>query len=289
MVSNQQQLGEPGKIQRNIDYISNEKLFNEGINASFASRMILSAIVVFMNMNGFLRFGIYGDVVALSFVVATVILGTYDLFHAAILILLLFTNPWFLPNAVLNLPTIPFLFPFLVSLLIVLLIPKARSTLSWIKFGRIDKFSFVLIATTAIVSTAALIGWATWTDNLGSGEKMMASIIHYPRWQIIGIGIPVFALVNAFAEEVIYRGVLQEVLYITFNSVIFSIVFQASMFAAAHVAVGFPNGLLGYIMVFVYGTMLGFLRMRTKGMFAPYLTHVFADLIIGYTLYFYAV
>jgi membrane protease YdiL (CAAX protease family) len=118
---------------------------------------------------------------------------------------------------------------------------------------------------------------------------MMEALIHYPGWQIIGIGIPIFALVNAFTEEVIYRGVLQESLYITFNSNTFAIVFQASMFVAIHVAVGFPNGLLGYLMVFVYGSMLGFLRIRTKGMLAPYLTHIFSDLMIGYILYFYVV
>ena len=59
---------------------------------------------------------------------------------------------------------------------------------------------------------------------------------------------------------------------------------QAGAFAAVHFGVGFPNGLFGYAMVLVYGLALGLLRHRTKGMLAPYLAHVIADLTIGYFL-----
>ena len=71
------------------------------------------------------------------------------------------------------------------------------------------------------------------------------------------------------------------------GSAICVVTLQASAFAAAHVLLGFPNGRLGYLMVFVYGTMLGYLRVRSKGMLAPYLTHVLADLTIGYFLCFH--
>ncbi|MBN2089862.1 CPBP family intramembrane metalloprotease, partial [candidate division KSB1 bacterium] len=61
-----------------------------------------------------------------------------------------------------------------------------------------------------------------------------------------------------------------------------------AVFAAAHFTSGFPNGVIGYLMVLIYGTMLGYLKERTNGIFAPYIAHVIADLTIGYFLYFYA-
>ena len=105
---------------------------------------------------------------------------------------------------------------------------------------------------------------------------MMASLAVYPNWAIVVVGIPALVLVNAFAEEVVYRGVLQEALHHVIGMAIRVVTLQASAFAAAHVLLGFPNGRLGYLMVFVYGTMLGYLRVRSKGMLAPYLTHVLA-------------
>jgi hypothetical protein len=53
---------------------------------------------------------------------------------------------------------------------------------------------------------------------------------------------------------------------------------------AVHYATGFPNGIIGYLMVLVYGTMLGYLRMRTKGILAPYVAHVIADATIAMLL-----
>ena len=93
---------------------------------------------------------------------------------------------------------------------------------------------------------------------------------------------------NAFAEEVVYRGVMQEALSRVFKQKSIVLVLQASTFAAIHFAVGFPNGFLGYLMVFVYGFVLGYLRVRTNGMLAPYLAHVIADLAIGYFLCLHA-
>ena len=66
-------------------------------------------------------------------------------------------------------------------------------------------------------------------------------------------------------------------------------ILQASAFAILHFAAGFPNGIAGYLMTFVYGLILGYLRERTGGLLAPYVTHVVADLVIGYFLYFYAI
>ena len=43
---------------------------------------------------------------------------------------------------------------------------------------------------------------------------------------------------------------------------------------------GFPSGLIGMAMVFVWGIALGILRVRSGGMLVPIVTHIAADLVI---------
>jgi membrane protease YdiL (CAAX protease family) len=155
-----------------------------------------------------------------------------------------------------------------------------RSAFSWVKLGRIDGLTWALLYLTGVLSTGALIVWAFWTKDLGAGLRMAQGFAQYPAWLVFAVGIPLFALFNAFAEEIVYRGMLQEALMRVFPSSI-AVLLQASAFAAAHVASGFPNGAAGYAMVLVYGVMLGYVRVRTAGMLAPYLAHVLADLVIG--------
>jgi membrane protease YdiL (CAAX protease family) len=77
-----------------------------------------------------------------------------------------------------------------------------------------------------------------------------------PRWKLLSDGIPVFALINAFSEEVVYRGVLQEALLATIGETGLAVLLQADAFAIEHFASSFPNGYWGYAMVLVYGGML---------------------------------
>ncbi len=167
-----------------------------------------------------------------------------------------------------------------------LLVTRNKSKLGWFTKGKIDKLSAALMGLTAIISGVALILWALWTDNLGLGKQMVLSVASLPKPVIFIFGVPVFAMLNAFSEEVIYRGFFQECLQRVFGNPILAIIAQASVFASLHYAAGFPNGAIGYAMTFVYGGTLGFIRYRTKGILAPYLTHVAADLVIIYYLCF---
>jgi uncharacterized protein len=117
--------------------------------------------------------------------------------------------------------------------------------------------------------------------------EMMKSFQAIPLRFIIVLVIPIFALLNALGEELVYRGILQEALLQTMHPYA-AIILQSTAFAAVHYTTGFPNGILGYGMVMIYGIMLGFLRLRTKGMLAPYLAHLIADLCIGYFLVYNA-
>jgi membrane protease YdiL (CAAX protease family) len=251
-------------------------------------KILFIAIVAIMNLDGTLQFDLFDQLAISLFLVIILSLRAWNIIHFGLLFLIASLNSIYLPRAIWSLPAIPFLVPFTISTAIILPFSRTRPTLAWAKAGMIDKISFLLLFVTGMLSTGALIVWALWTDNLGIGAQMVEGFSQYPKWLILVFGIPLFAIVNAFAEEVVYRGVMQEALSRVFKQRSLVLILQASAFAAIHFAVGFPNGFLGYLMVFVYGFMLGYLRVRTNGMLAPYLAHVIADLAIGYFLCLHA-
>jgi membrane protease YdiL (CAAX protease family) len=210
-----------------------------------------------------------------------------DIGPAALLFFMLYFGPIFLfPDAVWKVPAGGFLASIALTCLCLLPTPWMKPALSWVKRGSLNQTTLALVVITSLVSVLALGLWAVWADYLGVGSAMMRSMRSTPGWLLVGVYIPVFALVNAFAEETVYRGFLQEALKKRFpNRMGLVLTMQASAFAAAHYRSGFPNGKIGYLMTFSYALMLGFLRERSEGMLAPYLAHVAADLMIGILLF----
>ena len=182
------------------------------------------------------------------------------------------------------LPVVPLLLPLLSSSAISHAIDWARLP-RWLQRGQIEASSWAITFMTGIVSAGALIVWARWTDNLGVGAGMMRGATQAVPTPVLAIvGIPVFAVVNAATEEAVYRGVLQRALELSMPRLSLVVALQALAFAALHFQSGFPNGLVGYAMVTIYGAALGYLRHRTGGLAAPIVAHVLADLVIGYVL-----
>lgn len=173
------------------------------------------------------------------------------------------------------------------SIVLIACINSNKSAFKWIKLGKIDQISWILIAFTSLLAGVGLIIWGNWTNNLGESIKMMKTITNYfPSFFIVIAMLPAFALFNAFVEEFIFRGVFQEALTdILGDKPVLVISLQSSVFAAIHFAAGFPNGIIGYMMVFIWGVMIGYLRCRTCGMLAPYIVHVCADLVIVFYVF----
>ncbi|HJO95561.1 MAG TPA: type II CAAX endopeptidase family protein [Victivallales bacterium] len=176
---------------------------------------------------------------------------------------------------------------FIVLIIAALFVPIFRKTFNWLKLGKQSKTSIFLIIITSIISVVALLIWAHWTNNLGIAIIFVQNFTSYNQILVIAVLIPIFALVNSFIEEFAFRGILQESLGNIFNSKTTVIILQAVPFAAFHYAVGFPNGIIGFIMVFIWGSVLGYLRETTKGMAAPVICHIFADMTIFYYLFYY--
>lgn len=55
---------------------------------------------------------------------------------------------------------------------------------------------------------------------------------------------------------------------------------QATAFAALHYQTGFPRGLAGVGLTFIYGLVLGAIRRYAGGLVAVVVTHVLTDLAI---------
>jgi hypothetical protein len=147
----------------------------------------------------------------------------------------------------------------------------------WLRIGRFDKDILLLVIATAATSGIALYIWShALNPDLSIHLKYIPDM---PVWlfPFAGLGFSAF---NAAMEEFAFRGVTMQALDSAFGPGILSIVLQAWPFGAMHYREGFPNGAWGLAMTFVYGIMLGALRRRAQGMFAPWIAHVCADMMI---------
>ena len=167
--------------------------------------------------------------------------------------------------------------PLIVYFLIALLVPKLRLTLSWLRPGYLGKDILVLVAATAVLSGIALYLWhyALRPDL----SRHLAYIPAVPFWiyPLLGLG---FAFLNAAMEETAFRGIVMQSTDSAFGPGALSLLLQAGLFGALHFLQGFPRGGWGFGMAFIYGIMLGHIRRKSRGMVAPWLAHVCADLVI---------
>lgn len=238
---------------------------------------------VALNASGISGHSVIAITAALLFIAYVCVWRHWQFLHCGVLFFIIGLGPKafsisFLSQA----PAVGILIMVVTSFLIVLPYKKARSWSSWAKAGTITATASLSIVAIGVISSFALIVWAHWTDHLGIALKMANGIQHYPKPLVFLILIPCFASVNALMEETVYRGVLQQALTEVFSSNHLVVFMQASAFAAFHFAVGFPNGWIGYGLTLIYGSVLGYLRIWTQGLLAPWLCHLIADLTIFY-------
>lgn len=160
---------------------------------------------------------------------------------------------------------------------VALAVPPLRHSAGWLRRGTIDRNVTILIVVTVLVSSLSLVGWVVWMKP--DTHLYLSLVPKLPLWgyPFAGLG---FAVVNAAMEEVVFRGIFMEAVDSAVGAGFGSVCIQAIPFAALHYISGFPNGIPGFVMVFVYGVMLGAIRRISKGMLAPLVTHLAADMTI---------
>jgi len=135
----------------------------------------------------------------------------------------------------------------------------------------------LLALAVAALSGTALYGWyRVLNPDLSIHLENFPDM---PIWlfPLAGLG---FSLANAAMEEIAFRGIIMQALDSAAGPGLLSVLVQAWLFGAMHYLRGFPNGKGGLAMTVAYGIMLGGLRRRGQGMFAPWIAHVFADCVV---------
>lgn len=153
-----------------------------------------------------------------------------------------------------------------------------REATRWFTVGRLDRGNMAVGAAFAAVSGATLLFWyVTARPNLD--DLVETFIPDWPLWLLIPSALA-FSVVNAAVEEAAYRGVVLGALDKARLTAPAALVLQAIAFAALHFRAGFPRGLVGVGLTFVYGLALGALRRHAGGLMAPFITHVLTDVVI---------
>lgn len=159
----------------------------------------------------------------------------------------------------------------------VLFIKELSHSVGWLRLGRFTPTVWMLILATIIISCLALILWVHFLSPDLSRYRSLVPNTPLPLTLLFGFG---FCTFNAAVEEVIWRGVMMEALDSAFGPGLLTMLIQALSFAVAHFLYGFPNGLTGCAMVFVYGIMLGIIRRKSKGIAGCWVAHSAADFTI---------
>lgn len=94
----------------------------------------------------------------------------------------------------------------------------------------------------------------------------------------------VLSTVAGFVEEIIFRGYLQRQFAVLTGNVYAGLVLQAALFGAGH---GY-EGARRMVLIFVFGTMFGFLALWRKSLRPGMMAHALYDSVAGIVLFYVA-
>jgi membrane protease YdiL (CAAX protease family) len=164
-------------------------------------------------------------------------------------------------------------------------VPWLRGTATWARWGSFDVTVRFLSLATWLLAAAALLSWYLLLHP-NVADIVKAFVPDRPLGLLIAGGL-IFSMVNAAVEEGAYRGVILHALERSLGPGLAALLLQALAFGAIHIR-GFPRGWLGVGLACIYGLLIGVIRRRAGGMFAPWIAHVFTDVVIAGILVFLA-
>lgn len=165
--------------------------------------------------------------------------------------------------------------------LVIFRVPWLRPAHRWFVSGTLGFRVATLGAAFGLV--AGLVVWAWYAPRRAELADLVEMVPDWPLSILIPAGVG-FAVINALLEEAVYRGVVQEALEKVAGLGAISLVLQAAAFATLHFQAGFPRGVPGIGLAFLYGLVLGVLRRRSGGLAVPVVTHLVTDLVIVWIL-----
>jgi membrane protease YdiL (CAAX protease family) len=159
---------------------------------------------------------------------------------------------------------------------VVLSSPWLRASSGWARRGHVDRTTWALVGGFVVASATALVVWRFWTDTDMTIYRPLVPDV--PTW-MLPAGLFLFAVLNAAFEELIWRGVLMYAVESAVGPGYRAWLLQGIGFGIWHFQ-GFPRGWVGVGLAAIFALMMGALRIRSKGMLAPFIAHVFADVTI---------
>jgi len=148
-----------------------------------------------------------------------------------------------------------------------------------LRLGRFDGWPLAWAIACVVLSTLAMVGWSYWVrGDHGDIQNALGPVIT-PK------NLLVFAVVNASLEEIEARMLLLGSMIAgeaaTASPWIGTAIILVSVdFGLAHYSGGFPEGTIGFILVFVWAVFLGIIRWWAGGMALILLLHVQVDAVI---------
>ena len=164
-------------------------------------------------------------------------------------------------------------------------VPWLRGTATWARWGSFDATVRFLCVAAWLLAAAALLSWYLLLHP-NIADIVKAFVPALPLGLLIAGGL-IFSMVNAAVEEGAYRGVILHALDTSLGPGFAALLLQALAFGAIHIS-GFPRGWLGVGLACIYGLLMGVIRRRAGGMFAPWIAHVFTDVVIAGIVLFLA-
>ena len=164
-------------------------------------------------------------------------------------------------------------------------VPWLRGTATWARWGSFDATVRLLCVAAWLLAAVALLSWYLLLHP-NIADIVKAFVPALPLGLLIAGGL-IFSMVNAAVEEGAYRGVILHALDRSLGPGFAALLLQALAFGAIHIR-GFPRGWLGVGLACIYGLLMGVIRRRAGGMFAPWIAHVFTDVVIAGIVLFLA-
>jgi membrane protease YdiL (CAAX protease family) len=141
--------------------------------------------------------------------------------------------------------------------------------------GRFGALELSWVLGLVLVSAAALLVFRALTSPPVSDLTYLLTAMTPGSLMLVGAA---FAMVNAFVEELLFRGVILHHLQRAMPTAM-AVGLQALAFGMLHLN-AYPYGPAGVALAATYGLLLGIVRVRTGGLLACWAAHVCADIVI---------
>jgi membrane protease YdiL (CAAX protease family) len=167
------------------------------------------------------------------------------------------------------------LLPLLLYGAIVWAVPTLRRTAPQFFLGRMGGTPLACAVALSAATTTFLVGFHVLARPEVTGLAANLPVAAFGNLVLAGV---FFSCINALLEELVFRGVLWEVIAKEWNTAV-ALAVTAVLFGLGHLH-GYPPGLLGTVLASLYGVALGTLRWWVGGLGLAVACHMSADATI---------